>query len=142
MLAVGLLRQAIVKTEAWQAGESLVKLVYGLGLALPVFVAIGLGLESAPEGRPQAFAVWGAVTLAGFVLWMWVRGGAGTQIARVRRVTGWLDPEPIYAGLWRVYDVGIGFVRGIGSALEGEGAVLWLLVILVVAAAATSGGVR
>jgi hypothetical protein len=142
MLAVGLLRQATVKTEPWQAGESLVKLVYGLGLALPVFVAIGLGLESAPEGRLQAFAVWGAVIFAGLILWAWVRGGAGTQIARLRRDTGWLDPEPIYFILWRAYDVGIGIVRGIGSALEGEGAVLWLLVVLVVAAAATSSGIH
>ncbi len=142
MLAVGLFRQATGKTEAWQAGESLVKLVYGLGLALPIFVAIGLGLGSSLIGGLQAFGVWGAVIVAGVFLWTWVRRGAGKQIARLRRITGWLDPEPVYAGLWRAYDTGIEFVRGIESALEGEGAILWLMVMLVVAAAATSQGVR
>lgn len=142
MLAVGLLRQATGRSEAWQGGESLVKLVYGLGLALPIFVAIGLGLGSSGGSGLHAFIVWGAVILVGVILWTWVRRGAGDQIARLRRVTGWLDPEPVYAGLGRGYGVGIEFVRGVGSALEGEGAILWLMVILIVAAAATSTGVR
>jgi hypothetical protein len=134
LTVAGLLRLAARPVEAWPAGETMVKTLYGLGLGLPVVALAGFGvLLAQPPTVPE---------LAGFLVaalglgYGWSRRERlePRRVQRWTRLAAWLDPMPVYRGAWRAYRSLMNGVRIVGEAVEGEGAFLWVLVVLLAAA--------
>jgi len=132
LLAGGLLQQAYQPSEAWPASEALPKGLFTLGKFVPLLAILGLGLR--PSATPTAMGG-GALVLALVVAVLVGRGtdrGTSTVPARWRRLSAWLEPS---GGLNVARGVTAAILRaihGLASVLEGEGAMLWVLVLLMV----------
>jgi hypothetical protein len=139
-VVTGMARLALRAEEPWPAGETLVKTLYGLGLALPSLALAGYGIliRQAPS-VPGIGGLLVVVMGLGFGWWRRDRLEA-RRVQRWTRLVAWLDPTPLYAGVWRLYRATMAAVRGIGEALEGEGAFLWVLVALLAVALVLQGG--
>jgi hypothetical protein len=140
LLVGGLARESVRAVEPWPAGETMVKSMYGLGLALPPLALAGYGILIGQPPSLQGIAGLLAVVV-GLAYGWWRRDRLETRrVQRWTRLLTWLDPAPLYAGVWRVYRATMGAVRAIGEALEGEGAFLWVLVALLAVALVVEGG--
>jgi hypothetical protein len=130
LLASGCLRLVFLPARPWPSGESLVRVMYGLGLALPVLVGFGLGFRMPGSVTLEAVAGFAfAIALAGLALF-WLRRLPQRDVDRWGRLIEWLDPNPLYRVLWGGGRALIQVFRAIGDILEGEGAMLWMSVIL------------
>jgi hypothetical protein len=130
-LAIGALRGALAASTAWPSGESLTRMVYGLGLALPLLVAVGLGIWTpGSAGLPGAAAFILTAGLSVMVI-LAMRRIPARRLDRWRRLLSLLDPQPFYRLLWSGFSSLMRGVRAIGEVLEGEGALLWTYVILI-----------
>ena len=104
--------------------------MYGLGLALPVIVSFGLGLRMPGSVTIEAFAGFAvAIALAALAMF-WLRRLPQRDVDRWGRLIEWLDPNPLYRVLWGGGRALVQLFRAIGDILEGEGAMLWMSVIL------------
>jgi hypothetical protein len=140
LVIAGLARESQRAVEPWPAGETLVKSLYGLGLALPPLALAGYGILIGPSPTLQGVAGLLAVLL-GLAYGWWRRDRLETRrVLRWTRLLSWLDPAPLYTGVWRIYRATMAGVRGIGEAVEGEGAFLWVLVALLAVALVLQGG--
>ncbi|MCX6070937.1 MAG: hypothetical protein NTU91_08790 [Chloroflexi bacterium] len=136
----GLAREALRAVEPWPAGETMVKSLYGLGLALPPLALAGYGILLGQSLTLPGIAGLLAVVL-GLAYGWWRRDRLETRrVQRWTRLLSWLDAAPVYAAVWRVYRATMAAVRAIGEALEGEGAFLWVLVALLAVALVVQGG--
>jgi hypothetical protein len=139
-VVTGLARLSLRPVEPWPSGETLVKTLYGLGLALPGLALAGYGiLIRQPPTVPGLGGLLVLVLGLGFGWWRRDRLEA-RRVQRWTRLVAWLDPTPLYAGVWRLYRATMAAVRGIGEAVEGEGAFLWVLVALLAVALVLQGG--
>jgi hypothetical protein len=132
LLATGGLRHVFLPSISWLTGESLVRVVYGLGLMLPILVGIGLGIRMPGSVSLQAGIVFIITLLFSMMVLFFLRRYAQDRALRWGRVLAWLDPNPIYRILWRIVQVLMNLFRMIGELLEGEGAMLWMMVILLI----------
>lgn len=131
-LAGGLLRQARQPSKEWPAGDTLSKGLLTMGKFAPLVAILGasLRLGSTPTAYGGgAFFLAAALALLG-------SGGANRAPSgapsRYRRLLAWLDPS---GALSLARGATIGALRGVqalASVLEGEGAMLWVLVVLMV----------
>jgi hypothetical protein len=136
----GVAREALRAVEPWPAGETMAKSLYGLGLALPPLALAGYGILLGQSPTLPGIAGSLAVVL-GLAYGWWRRDRLETRrVQRWTRLLSWLDPAPLYAGVWRVYRATMAAVRGVGEAVEGEGAFLWVLVALLAVALVLQGG--
>jgi hypothetical protein len=130
-LAAGFARVAFGPPARWEASESLSRLTYGVGLALPAIAGLGLGIQMQP-----------AITLAGIVISLATLGlavaiwQAATRLPQAGRVSGrrlarWLDLEPFSRPAAGIYGLAMRALQSIGQLLDGEGGMLWLMVILI-----------
>ena len=130
-IGTGMIAGAVSPQSNWPIGESMVRVVYGLGIGLPVLVALGMGLQT-----PQATSLGGVVFFIG--------AGVAALFGRYamhrlpygykelgRGVASRLDPDPLYRAAWRVYVSILRFVRTVAEPLEGEGGMLWMLVVVI-----------
>jgi hypothetical protein len=130
-LGIGVVSGATAPQTNWPIGESMVRVVYGLGIALPVLVAIGMGFQMA-----SARSLAGGVFFAGVVLAA-LLGRVALRRLPYRykelgmRAAARLDPASLYRGAWRAYVGVLGFVRALAQPLEGEGGMLWMLVVVI-----------
>ncbi len=135
----GLLRLSARPVEPWPAGETTVKTLYGLGLALPVLALAGFGVLLAQPPTVPGLA--GFVVVSFGLAYGWSRRErlGARRVQRWTRLAAWLDPTPVYSGAWRAYRSVMTTVRAVGEAVEGEGAFLWVLVALLAAALVLRG---
>jgi hypothetical protein len=130
-VGIGVISGATSPQTNWPIGESLVRIVYGLGISLPVLVAIGMGLQL-PEARSMIgglffLGVGIAAVLGRFAL----RGLPHRYRELGRRAMARLDPGSLYRGASTAYVGVLRFVRSVAAPLEGQGGMLWLLVVLI-----------
>jgi hypothetical protein len=137
--------------------ESWARLAFPLGLILIIQSMIALGLV----GWPGAFAlgVWWlplvSIVLIIFAVILVRRFGAGLSYLQlpassgIRKVTNWLFPrldpifrlEWVYRLVWQIFNFFGRILNGFSGLLEGEGGVLWTILILVLLITLlTSGG--
>jgi len=135
----GLLRLSARPVEAWPAGETMVKTLYGLGLALPVLALAGFGVLLAQPPTVPGLAGLLVVTIGLGFGWSRREQLETRRMQRWTRLAAWLDPMPVYTGVWRAYRSLMTSVRVVGEAVEGEGAFLWVLVALLAAALVLRG---
>jgi hypothetical protein len=129
-LALGAMRGALATATPWAAGESLVRVVYGIGLALPFVACLGLGIWTQGSLGTQGLVLFAAVMATAVGMAVVARQVAPRSADRWKRLVPMLDPMPIYRLLWRGLAQMAQAVRLIGDVLEGEGAMLWTYVIL------------
>lgn len=130
-LGIGMIAGVVSAESNWPVGESMVRVVYGLGIGLPVLVALGMGLWA-----PQAASFGGAILFIGagtaVVLGRSILGRLPYGYSELgRRVVSRLDPDPLYRAAGRTYVGVLRFVRTVAEPLEGEGGMLWMLVVVI-----------
>jgi len=128
--AFGMLRVAVRAVSPWPAAEGMARLSFNLGIALPVVVGVGIGLSLNRTVSPAGLAGFAAAS-AGAVglLWVW-RRVPGRRLDRARRVAGMLDPAPAYRALGTAAGAVGGVIRAVTNVLEGQGAMLWTIVVV------------
>jgi hypothetical protein len=95
-----------------------------------VLVGIGLGFHLSPTFQISVLWVVLPTTTLAALTTLGMRRLPQESLERWGRLVSWLDPDPIYRLFAWVYRVSMRWVRGVRAILEGEGAMLWLLVII------------
>ncbi len=132
LLTIGGMRYIFLPSTTWPTGESLVRVVYGLGLLLPILVGIGLGLRMPGSVSLEASIVFVITITLSLISVFLLRRFPEDSVHRWSRVLAWLDPDPLYRILSRIGQVLVNLFRMMGELLEGEGAMLWMIVILLI----------
>jgi hypothetical protein len=142
LLSAGVAVISLLPETPWKRAEGYSRLLFGVGLALFCVAAIGYGLRQGIELSAAMGIGFGAslVTVALVVVIRRRRLEAG--IRRAERIVGWLDASPLVRGAWRLYQEALGIAGGVGYALEGEGAFLWVMALAAMAAAMLAGAAR
>jgi hypothetical protein len=142
LLSAGVAMISLMPEAPWKRAEGYSRLLFGAGLALFPVAAIGYGLRQGVEISAATGIGLGAslVTILLVVLIRRRRLEAG--IRRAERIVGWLDVSPLVRGAWRLYQEVLGIAGGVGYALEGEGAFLWVMALAALAAALLAGAGR
>jgi hypothetical protein len=130
MLAMGAMRQVFMPSTTWPTGESLARVMYSLGLALPILVGFGIGLQMPANATLGALIVFGIAAALTVLTMSAVRRLPSRDVNRWMRWMRWLDLNPLYRLIRAFNDVLLRIVRLVGGILEGEGAVLWMMVLL------------
>jgi hypothetical protein len=129
-LGLGALHIFYEVESPWPTSESLVRLMYGLGLALPVLVSIGLGIwfHTLPAlGGLIIFATAGLFMALGF---LGLRRLPANQVQRWQSLAGKIDPQPVYRLFWIPLRRTARYMRSVGMAFEGDGAMIWMFVVV------------
>jgi hypothetical protein len=132
LLTTGGMRHIFLTSTTWPTGESLVRVVYGLGLLLPILVGFGLGIRMPGSVSLEASIVFVITIVISLISFFLLRQFPEDTVHRWGRVFAWLDPDPLYRVLSRIGRVVVSLFRMIGELLEGEGAMLWMIVILLI----------
>ena len=131
-LSLGAIHLFFTEEEPWPTSESLVRVMYSMGLALPALVSIGLGLWM--EGTSSIAG--GVVTIAAGVVGVGVffalRNLQGDEFARWRSLFLRINPQSIFSLIWNVLRKILSTVRSIGELFEGEAAMLWMFAFVAV----------
>lgn len=131
LLAAGSGRAVMATSSAWASGESLVQMLYGGGLLLPTLAGLGLGLWTRESFSLAGLAIF-LVAVATSILGVWrVLRSGGAPSGRLVRLLRLADPAPVYRLLWAGYRRLIRWMGSLTAALDGEGAMLWTYVVLV-----------
>lgn len=129
-LLSGVLRRTRKAKTEWPASEELSRVFYGIGLGLPLLPLLGFGLQNL--GR---ISVSGLGTAAGVFL---IGLGIADLSLRADAFKYAQDLADVGLGGWKALKSGMGNVfntvkvgvLAIVDVLEGEGAVIWLFVLL------------
>lgn len=130
-LTFGASRSLRAPSTPWPSGESLVRTVYGMGLALPTLTALGLGIWTSGSASVPGVTVFLLSAGLGIALFWTTRRKAGDRPSRWERLAPLLDLAPVYRWMWGGYRRLMRLVRALARVLEGEGAMLWTYVVLV-----------
>ncbi|TFH35534.1 MAG: hypothetical protein E4G99_07090 [Anaerolineales bacterium] len=130
MVALGCLHLYFAEETPWQSSESLVRITYSLGLSLPVFTSIGIGLQLRPE-----IGLWTWILLALQIVlvaigYLVLRKLPEGSIGRFRFNLSRLDPTRFYVRMGKALDVLSRAIQSIAGLIEGEAALLWIFAIV------------
>jgi hypothetical protein len=131
LLIIGTGRLTIQALAPWPSTEALTRILYGLGLGIPCVVGVGLGIWAAIEVS-LGMIIACALTLvvgAGFLAADHQR--PRRERYRWGRMVSWLDPQPLYSFGLRIGRGLTAIAREVALMLDGEAALLWMLVILI-----------
>ena len=131
-LSLGAIHLFFTEEEPWPTSESLVRVMYSMGVALPALVSIGLGLWM--EGTSSIPG--GVVTIAaggvGAGVFFGLRNLQGNEFTRWRSLFLRVNPQWIFSLIWNVLRKFLSTVRSIGELFEGEAAMLWMFAFVAV----------
>jgi hypothetical protein len=130
-IGLGVAAGAAAPQTNWPVGESLVRVVYGLGIALPVLVAIGMGLQMRLGRSLASGAFFVGVVLIALLGREASRRLPYRTVDLARRAAARLDPGSLYRGALKLYVGVLRVVRALAAPLEGEGGMLWMLVVVI-----------
>jgi hypothetical protein len=130
MIAAGSFRLIFLPAKTWSTADSLRRMLFNLGLALPFFVSIGVGLRMSGSFSLRTLVIFVASVALAYLVLFWLRRLPKMDVNRWNRLLSWLDPSPIYNVIWTSGLYLIRTIRTLGDILEGEGAMLWMIVIL------------
>jgi hypothetical protein len=128
---LGSLHTYYAKEIPWRTGESLVRLTFGLGLSLPLFASIGIGLHLRPEVNIWSWILLGfqvLLVVGGFYI---LRNLSERDIVRVRFNLSRIDPSAAYTAIAGGIQFILAGMKSIADLIEGEAAILWIIAITV-----------
>lgn len=151
LLLLGYSRHALRPVEAGAPWERWVWTVYPLGLTVPLAVQwwiVGPGFTGRSMASVQSLSGWGGAIGAGLAALLWLAGWVRrAPLQAARRSARWRDLasrvfslEWLYQLVWQVYRFLGRFITSLSLILEGEGGVLWGLVLLALLASLFFGG--
>ncbi len=139
LLVAGVLRDVFKKMEAWYVDE-LARLLFAAALLLPVFVgfALGSGTEVARGARAIVVTLMTAGSAVGLV--SLIRRVDNAMWQRTRAAADRLHMGPVFNAAEGSLRWVSSALRGVGGILEGEGAMLWVFVIIFLVQLVIAGG--
>jgi hypothetical protein len=131
-LSLGAIHLFFSEEEPWPSSESLVRVMYSMGLALPALVSIGLGFwiegTSSIAGGVVTLVA-GAIGVGAFFV---LRNLQGREINRWRSLFLRINPQWIFTLIWNILRHFLRMARSIGELFEGEAAMLWMFAFVAV----------
>ncbi|MGD2057707.1 MAG: hypothetical protein PVI04_03175 [Anaerolineales bacterium] len=132
LLTLGCFHLFFTQETRWPIGESLARVMFNLGLALPLMVAIGVGIwRMRTDPLRGLFFPLAALILSG-AMFLLFRSLSLERIDRIRVQFKRFDPNPIYEALWTILQKLLVSIRGLGEIFEGFSGMLWLFVFVIV----------
>lgn len=131
-LALGAIHIFFSEEEPWPTGESLIRVMYNMGLALPILVSIGLGLWIGETFSIHGGLVTVAAVAMGAGAFFALRNSGGVVYERWRTVFLRFNPHQIYSVFWLILRRFLSIARSIGELFEGEAAMLWMFAFIAV----------
>lgn len=131
-LALGAIHIFFSEEKPWPTGESLMRVMYSVGLALPILVSIGLGfwINETYSTYGGLFTI--AAVVVGVGAFFALRSLGGIEHKRWRSAFLRVNPNRIYAMFWIILRRSLSIVRSIGELFEGEAAMLWMFAFIAV----------
>jgi hypothetical protein len=131
-LALGALHIFFSEQKPWPTSESLMRVMYSVGLALPILVGIGLGfwIKDTYSTYGGLFTI--AAVVVGVGAFFALRSLGGIEHKRWRSTFLRVNPDKIYAMFWIILRRSLNIVRSIGELFEGEAAMLWMFAFIAV----------
>ncbi|MDF1498950.1 MAG: hypothetical protein P1P76_00540 [Anaerolineales bacterium] len=131
LLALGCIHLFFAAETPWPIGESLGRVMFNIGLILPILAALGIGLWriQADYFRSGIFALTALVLGAGFFLGF--RRLSTEHARRLRHLFQFIEPGRLYRLIWRVSQRALVELRGLGELFEGGSGMLWLFVFVI-----------
>lgn len=131
MAILGCIHLYFAEQKAWRTSESLVRLTYGLGLSLPIFTSIGIGIQLRPNIELVTWIllmVQIAITVVGYLALRTLPEGIVGQLQ--------LNISTIdLAYLYRPIRIALGYIakalQALAGLIEGEAAILWIFAITI-----------
>ena len=131
-LFLGAIHLFFAEEEPWPTSESLVRVMYSMGLALPAIVSIGLGFWIEGTYSIEGGIVTAAAVALGAGAFFALRNLQGDGIKRWRSVFLRINPQWIFSLIWNVLRNFLSMARSIGELFEGEAAMLWMFAFIAV----------
>lgn len=130
LLGLGALHAVLESETPWPSGETLVRVMFGVGIALPLLVSIGLGiwLQAVPE--IEGLLSFGISAALCALLYFILRRLPAELIQQWQGMAVMADPQRVYRAMWSPLRILARIARVFGSLFEGEGALLWMLVVV------------
>jgi hypothetical protein len=131
LLALGCFHLFFSAETEWPIGESLSRVMFNVGLTLPVIVSIGVGswMLRADPIRASIFA--GLAAVLGVLFFLGFRNLSSWQVDRLRYLFARFEPDRVYEFVWSGLQRLLIGVRGLGELFEGVSGMLWLFVIVI-----------
>jgi len=120
-LSLGAIHLFFMEEKPWPSSESLVRVMYSMGLALP---ALTYSIEG---GIVTVVAV--AVGAAAFFA---LRNLQGREFMRGRAFFLRINPQWIFSLIWNILRHFLRMARSIGELFEGDAAMLWMFAFVAV----------
>jgi formate hydrogenlyase subunit 3/multisubunit Na+/H+ antiporter MnhD subunit len=126
---LGCLHLYFAEEAPWMAGESLVRIMYGLGLSLPVFTTVGIGIHLRPSINLWTWTLLASQLLLVGLGFIALRNLPEGRISRLRLNVSRFDPSNLYASIGRAMRGGFTALRSLADLIEGDAAILWIFAI-------------
>ncbi len=131
-LSLGAIHLFFTEEDPWPTGESLVRVMYSMGLALPALASIGLGFWM--EGTSSIAG--GVVTLSAVAVaagaFFALRNLQGREFKRWRSLFLRINPQWIFSLISNIARYSLRMARSIAELFEGEAAMLWMFAFVAV----------
>ena len=131
-LSLGAIHLFFSTEEPWPTSESLVRIMYSMGLALPALVSIGLGFWIEGTSSIEGGIVTAAAVAVGVGAFFALRNLQRIEIKRWRSVFLRINPQWIFSLIWNILRKILSMARSIGELFEGEAAMLWMFAFIAV----------
>ncbi len=131
-LSLGAVHLFFQAEEPWPTSESLVRVMYSMGLALPALVSIGLGFWIEGTSSIEGGIVTVAAVAVGAGVFFASRNLQGGKFERWRSFFLRINPQRIFSLIWNILRYLLRMARSIGELFEGEAAMLWMFAFVAV----------
>jgi hypothetical protein len=131
-LSLGAIHLFFMEEKPWPSSESLVRVMYSMGLALPALVSIGLGFWIQGTYRIEGGIVTVVAVAVGAAAFFALRNLQGREFKRGRAFFLRINPQWIFSLIWNILRHFLRMARSIGELFEGEAAMLWMFAFVAV----------
>lgn len=139
-LTLGSLRVVFAPRKPWPSSEAATRIAYGVAGLLPILGGILVGWRMGVDLQMTAILVFSLVVGMSVFLVLRFRHIPSLQLDRIGRLFLWFDLRPFFRLLLMGFRVLLFAMRTLSETLEGEGAMLWVFVMLLLLAVALGGG--
>lgn len=131
-LSLGAIHLFFMEEKPWPSSESLVRVMYSMGLALPALVSIGLGFWIQGTYSIEGGIVTVVAVAVGAAAFFALRNLQGMEFKRGRAFFLRINPQWIFSLIWNILRHFLRMARSIAELFEGEAAMLWMFAFVAV----------
>ena len=131
-LSLGAIHLFFMEEKPWPSSESLVRVMYSMGLALPALVSIGLGFWIQGTYSIEGGIVTVVAVAVGAAAFFALRNLQGREFKRGRAFFLRINPQWIFSLIWNILRHFLRMARSIAELFEGEAAMLWMFAFVAV----------